>query len=245
MADMEAIMEIAQKYNLIVIEDATEALGTYYLNGKYKGKYAGTIGDYGVYSFNGNKIITTGGGGAVTARNTRNISHIRYISTQAKDDPYYYVHNEVGYNYRMTNVQASIGVAQMEELEDFIKRKNENYVIYKKLFEGFKYGQIIDFCEKAYCNKWFYSLEIPIRKLKCSLRDIITELGYMGVQTRAIWGLINEQKPYKNFHAYKIEKALYYGSCVLNLPCSTNITNEEINYVAEQVKNILEGFAFG
>ena len=245
MADMEAIMEIAQKYNLIVIEDATEALGTYYLNGKYKGKYAGTIGDYGVYSFNGNKIITTGGGGAVTARNTRNTSHIKYISTQAKDDPYYYIHNEIGYNYRMTNVQASIGVAQMEELEDFIKRKNENYVIYKKLFEGFKYGQLIDFCEKAYCNKWFYSLEIPIRKLKCSLRDIITELGYVGVQTRAIWGLINEQKPYKNFRAYKIEKALYYGSCVLNLPCSTNITNEEINYVAEQVKNILEGFAFG
>ncbi|MCI9077634.1 MAG: LegC family aminotransferase [Lachnospiraceae bacterium] len=245
MADMEAIMETAQKYNLIVIEDATEALGTYYLSGRYKGRYAGTIGDYGVYSFNGNKIITTGGGGAVTARNTKNISHIRYISTQAKDDPYYYVHNEVGYNYRMTNVQASIGVAQMEELEDFIKCKNENYVIYKKLFEDFKYGKIMDFCEKAYCNKWFYSLEIPIRKLKCSLRDIITELGYMGVQTRAIWGLINEQKPYKNFQAYKIEKALYYGSCVLNLPCSTNITNEEINYVAEQVKNILEGFAFG
>ena len=106
LADMEAIMDIAEKYNLKVIEDSTEALGSYFTSGKYKGKFAGTIGDFGAYSFNGNKIITTGGGGAVTSNKPENVDHIKYLSTQAKDDPHYYIHNEVGYNYRMTNLQA-------------------------------------------------------------------------------------------------------------------------------------------
>ena len=120
---MEAIMDVAEKYSLTVIEDATEALGTKYIEGKYAGKYAGTIGDYGCYSFNGNKIITTGGGGAVTARDSEAVDHIRFLSTQAKTDPHYYIHDEVGYNYRMTNLQAALGVAQLEELPEFIKRK--------------------------------------------------------------------------------------------------------------------------
>ncbi len=245
MANMESIMETATKYNLIVIEDATEALGTYYTDGRYKGRYAGTIGDYGVYSFNGNKIITTGGGGAVTSDSHGNVAHIRYLSTQAKDDPYYYIHNETGYNYRMTNVQAAIGVAQMEELEEFIKRKNENYYMYIKLFEGFEYGRIKNFSERAFSNKWFYSLEISMDRLECGLREIITELNKRGVQTRAVWGLINEQKPYKDYIAYEIEKAKYYSLCILNIPCSTSITKEDINYTTLQIKDVLEGFACG
>ena len=111
MADMEAIMEIAETYGLKVIEDATEALGTKYTEGRYAGRYAGTIGDFGCFSFNGNKIITTGGGGAVTARVPATVDHIRFLSTQAKTDPHYYIHDEVGYNYRMTNLQAALGVA--------------------------------------------------------------------------------------------------------------------------------------
>lgn len=142
LADMPAIMEIAGTYGIKVIEDATEALGSKYTEGKYAGKYAGTIGDFGAFSFNGNKIITTGGGGAVTARNTANVDHIRYLSTQAKDDPHYYIHHEVGYNYRMTNLQAALGVAQMEELPEFIRRKQANYEKYKKLFEGFELSLI-------------------------------------------------------------------------------------------------------
>lgn len=131
MADMEPIMDVAEKYRLKVIEDATEALGTRYIDGKYKGKFAGTIGDFGAYSFNGNKIITTGGGGMVVARNKEKLEHIRYLSTQAKDDQEYYIHNEVGYNYRMTNIQAAIGVAQMEKLPEFIERKKEIMIFIK------------------------------------------------------------------------------------------------------------------
>ena len=132
LADMESIIEIANEYNIKVIEDATEALGSRYTEGMYAGKFAGTIGDYGVYSFNGNKIITTGGGGAITAKNPTEVDHIRYLSTQAKDDPHFYIHNEVGYNYRMTNIQAALGVAQVEELPEFVERKHKNYDLYKK-----------------------------------------------------------------------------------------------------------------
>ena len=126
MADMEGIMDVADRYGLKVIEDATEALGTYYIRGRYAGKYAGTIGHFGAYSFNGNKIITTGGGGAVTADSAKTVDHMRYLSTQAKDDPHYYIHHEIGYNYRMTNLQAALGAAQMEELPEFVRRKQKN-----------------------------------------------------------------------------------------------------------------------
>ena len=108
LADMPAIMKIAGRYGIKVIEDATEALGSRYTEGEYAGKYAGTIGDFGAFSFNGNKIITTGGGGAVTAKNTAMVDHMRYLSTQAKDDPHYYIHHEIGYNYRMSNLQAAL-----------------------------------------------------------------------------------------------------------------------------------------
>ncbi len=243
MCDMENIMEIAGYYNLKVIEDATEALGSKYIIGKYTGKYAGTIGDFGVYSFNGNKIITTGGGGAVTAQNIEAVKHIKYKSTQCKDDPHYYIHNEIGFNYRMTNVQAALGVAQMEELPDFVERKRKNYDLYKHLFEGYEFGTIMPFREGTLSNKWFYSLKIDMSKVKATMREIITALEKKSVQTRAIWGLIHEQLPYKNAVTYKVEKALCYSACILNLPCSTQITEEEINYVAEQIRTVLGEYA--
>ena len=245
MTDMISIMSIAKEYNLKVIEDATEALVTYYTEGELKGKYAGTIGDFGAYSFNGNKIITTGGGGAVTANKSEVVDHIRYLSTQAKNDPHYYIHNEVGYNYRMTNLQAALGVAQMEELPKFIRRKQVNYDLYCKLFEDFELGKMIGFREGTSSNKWFYSLEINRDKVKATMREIITALEERGVQTRAIWGLINEQVPYQGEVAYKMEKAPYYATRILNFPSSTQITKEEIEYVAEQIKDVLEGFADG
>lgn len=236
MADMEEIMNIADEYCLKIIEDATEALGSRFSEGKYAGKYAGTIGDYGAYSFNGNKIITTGGGGAITARDPKEVDHIRYLSTQAKNDPHYYIHDEVGYNYRMTNIQAALGVAQMEELSEFVERKNRNYDLYKQLFEAVEHVRLLDFREGTYSNKWFYSLELDMDYLKCSLRDVITNLQDKGVQTRAIWGLIHEQKPYKDSIVYGMEKAPYYSSCILNIPCSTQITEEEIRIVVDEIR---------
>ena len=243
MADMEAVMDIAHQYNLKVIEDATEALGTKYIDGPFAGKYAGTIGNFGCYSFNGNKIITTGGGGAVTANDPKVVDHLRYLSTQAKNDVHYYIHNEIGYNYRMTNLQAALGVAQMEELPEFIRRKQNNYKLYCQLFDGFELGEMIGFRKDIDSNMWFYSLAVDKDKVKATMREIITTLEERGVQTRAIWGLINEQIPYQQEKTYKLEKAPYYAERILNIPSSTQITKEEIEYVVKQVKDVLEAFA--
>lgn len=240
MADMEAIMDIAEEFYLKVIEDATEALGTKYIRGRYSEKFAGTIGDFGAYSFNGNKIITTGGGGAVTAKDPAEVEYLKYLSTQAKDDPHFYIHNEIGYNYRMTNLQAALGVAQMEELPEFIHRKQENYRFYQQLLQGFPNGTLFSFREGTSSNKWFYSLKLNIEKLQTKkMRDVITMLQECGVQTRAIWGLIHEQLPYQNAIAYEMEKAPYYSRCILNIPSSTQITTEDIRFVVEKVKKIL------
>lgn len=243
MADMESIMSIADKFNLKVIEDATEALGTFYTDGKYKGKYAGTIGDFGCYSFNGNKIITTGGGGAITANSKERVEHIRFLSTQAKTDPHFYIHNEIGYNYRMTNLQAALGVAQLEELPVFIERKQKNFELYKTLFKDFNLVKIIDFRAGTSSNKWFYSLEINLDRVHASMKEIILALQEKGVQTRAIWGLINEQLPYLQDTTYNLKKAPYYAERILNLPCSTQITEEEIEYVVKAVREVLENFS--
>lgn len=245
MADMESIMDIALEYNLKVIEDATEALGTKYTEGRYQGKYAGTIGHFGCYSYNGNKIITTGGGGAVTSNDSKVVDHLRFLSTQAKTDPHYYIHDEVGYNYRMTNLQAALGVAQMEELPEFIRRKQHNYEQYRKLFDGFKYGSLMPFRNGTSSNKWFYSVNIDRTRVTASMREIIIALHDKGIETRAIWGLINEQKPYIGEETYKLEKAPYYAGRILNIPSSTQITEEEIRYVADEVKLLLRALANG
>ena len=243
MADMEGIMETAEKYNLTVVEDATEALGTRYTEGKYAGKFAGTIGNFGCYSFNGNKIITTGGGGAITANSSNTVDHLRYLSTQAKNDPHYYIHDEVGYNYRMTNLQAALGVAQMEELPEFIRRKQKNYEQYKELFEGYDLAELMPFRPGTDSNKWFYSLKINRDRISATMREIITSLQDEKIETRAIWGLINEQIPYQHEVTYKLEKAPYYAARILNIPASTNLTEDDINTVAEKVKELLNRLA--
>lgn len=238
LADMERIMDIASRFNLKVIEDATEALGTICQSGKYKGKMAGSIGDFGAYSFNGNKIITTGGGGMIISQDEKVLQHLKYMSTQSKDDPIFYTHHEIGYNYRMTNVQAAIGVAQMEELEEFIKRKNINYDIYLKELQDVEWLELLPFRENIRSNKWFYSLMINVEKIGKDIKSIVEALYEMGIQTRPIWGLIHEQKPYHGSINYKIEKATYYSSHILNIPCSTNITVEEIKIVCDKIKGL-------
>lgn len=243
LADMEKIMDIAAKYKLKVIEDATEALGSKYTEGRYAGKYAGTIGDYGAYSFNGNKIITTGGGGAVTARDTARVDHIKYLSTQAKDDPHYYIHHEVGYNYRMTNLQAALGVAQLEELPEFLRRKKKFYEEYLELFKDFELGYIMPFREGTDSNHWFYSLNIDRTRVHQTMREIITELEKRGIGTRAIWDLINKQIPYEGEVTYHLEKAPYYAERILNIPCSTSLTDDDVKRAADTIKDVLTEFA--
>ena len=235
--DMEKLINIANKYNLKVIEDATEALGSYIKEGTYKGKFAGTIGDFGAYSFNGNKIITTGGGGMLVSSDNKLLIKAKYLSTQAKDDELYYTHNEIGYNYRMTNLQASVGIAQLEKLEEFIGIKSKNYNLYKTLLDCDDYF-ILDFNKDTRPNYWFYSLFL--KNIRLNKDVLIKRLSEKNIQTRPIWGLIHEQRPYNNNQAYKIEKAKYYSQRVINVPCSSNLKEEEVLYVSEVIKSILK-----
>ena len=223
LADMERLMDIAGEFNLNVVEDATEALGSRFFAGRYSGRYAGTIGHVGVYSFNGNKIITTGGGGMVVA-NDEMAEHIRYLSTQAKTDPVYFVHGDVGYNYRMTNVQAAIGIGQLERLEKFIDHKKEMYEFYRSCGIA-----LLPFREDTRPNYWFYC------HLSQNRDGLIEYLEKNGIQSRPIWHLINKLPMYLSNQSYLIEKAEYYWQHVVNIPCSTNLTYTQAERVAEHI----------
>lgn len=236
MANMEKIMAVADEFNLKIIEDATEAIGTYYTKGKYKNRFAGTIGTVGVYSFNGNKIMTTGGGGMVVSDDEELLKKAKHLTTQAKSDELYYTHDEIGYNYRMTNLQAALGLAQLEQLEDFIKTKKENYKTYKEKIQEIPGLSILDFKDNIRSNYWFYSLNCDDEYL-LNRDELIQYLSSQKIQARPIWGLINEQKPYLSNQAYKIDKAKYYLEHIVNIPCSSNLTNEDVLYVIECLMN--------
>ena len=232
MADMPAFLALAEKYHLILIEDATEALGTHYTEGPLKGKFAGTIGDVGVYSFNGNKIITTGAGGMVVSNHPDWAEHAKHLSTQAKADVLQFLHDEVGYNYRMTNVQACLGLAQLERLEDFIAHKKALYDRYAAALDGVKGLRILPFREgECRSNHWFFSLYLKDSGLD---RDtVIEKLQAQHIQTRPVWALIHEQADYPGSQAYGLEKAEEYRKRIVNLPCSTNLTREDCQRVID------------
>lgn len=236
MADMEKIMDIAKKYKLKVLEDATEALGTYYTEGKYNGKFAGTIGEIGVYSFNANKIITTGGGGMVVSNNQELLDKVRFLSVQAKTDPLYFIHDEIGYNYRMLNLQAALGTEQIDKLETFIKTKINNFELYKKGISEIDGLELMPFNENIRSNHWFYSLVVDKEKYGLNKDELLIKLNEVGIQSRPIWGLIHQQKPFKNNEAYMMERSAYYIDKVLNIPCSTNLTTEEVEIVISRLK---------
>ena len=234
LGDMERLTEIAQKYHLILIEDATEALGTRFTAGKFAGKFAGTVGDIGCYSFNGNKIITTGAGGAVVSNHPDWAEHAKHLSTQAKTDLLQFLHDEVGYNYRMTNVQACLGIAQLERLEGFIAHKKALYDHYVEKLDGVKGLRILPFREDCTrSNHWFFSLYV--KDFALDRDEIIEKLQAQGIQTRPVWALIHEQADYPRNEAYALDKALDYRKHIVNLPCSTNLSLEDCDRVIDAV----------
>lgn len=236
MADMPRLMEIARRYRLLVIEDATEALGTRYTAGPYKGRFAGTIGDVGCYSFNGNKIITTGAGGMLVSNHPDWAEHAKHLSTQAKADELQFLHDEAGYNYRMTNVQACLGLAQLARLEEFIGVKLARYNQYRAALDGRGGLRILPFKEEAdgvRSNHWFYSLSLAGTALE---RDkLIAALQAKGIQTRPIWALIHEQADYGRNETHALEKAEAYRRTIVNLPCSTNLSEADCRRVIDAV----------
>jgi len=241
MIDMEKLMDIASAYRLKVVEDATEALGTYCTSGRFSGKFAGTIGDFGVFSFNGNKIMTTGGGGMLVARDPALVRKARYLGGQAKDDGLNYIHHEIGYNYRMTNLQAALGVAQLEQLELFIAIKTRNYELYRERIEQLAGLSMFPFNASTRPNYWFYSLVIDNSQFPLSRDELLKELANHNIQTRPVWGLIHQQRPYQNNQSYHIKKAVYYADRLLNIPCSTNLETADVETVVAVLSKLQTG----
>lgn len=236
--DMEDVMDIAKKYGLKVIEDAAESLGSSYTKGAYKGRETGAIGDIGIYSFNGNKIVTAGGGGMIVTNKRELSEKARYLINQAKDDPVRYLHDEIGYNYRLSNLQAALGVAQIEKLPEFIRAKKRNYGLYKERLSGIRGIELMGIPEGTKPNHWFYSLIVDKSGYGMDREALMEALGRAGIQTRPVWHLNHMQKPYLKNRAYRIENALWFWKRILNIPCGSGLTAGEIGNVVSNIRRL-------
>ncbi|MCO5949288.1 LegC family aminotransferase [Mucilaginibacter flavidus] len=225
MVNMEKLMPLAAKYHIAVIEDATESLGS-----TYKDKPAGSFGLFGCLSYNGNKIITTGGGGMILTDNDKLAKEAKHLTTQAKADPLEYYHDKVGYNYRMVNILAAMGVAQMEQLPGFIQRKKEIASLYNlglKDIPGFK-GQ--ETTEHVTSNCWLYTAVFGQSK------QLMEYLAARDIQTRPFWVPMNRLPAFDaDIYYNKTDIAGNIYSTCLSLPCSTNITDDEVAAVIENI----------
>ena len=228
---LDELIDLCNKQNITIVEDAAESLGTFYNSGKFKRKKTGTVGKLGCLSFNGNKIITTGGGGMILTDDELLAEKSKYLSTQAKDDPIRYVHDEIGYNLRLTNIQAALGVAQLEQLPTILKRKKEIYDFYQsaiKNIEGLLLSKVPVYANN---NHWLNILQINNKVYNEDRESLMEKLEKNKIQSRPVWKLNHEQKPYKDCQTYKIEKASSLVKDSLCLPSSANLSNENLNKV--------------
>ncbi|MSS73603.1 MAG: LegC family aminotransferase [Candidatus Latescibacteria bacterium] len=233
--DMEPILELAQKYKLTVIEDATECLGA-----RYRGQMAGSLGDIACFSFNGNKIITTGGGGMIVTRNAAWASRAKHLTTQAKSDPVEYLHDEIGYNYRLVNLLAALGCAQLEQLDTFIARKREIANTYRRAFADLPGVSCMRKAEWAESIDWMFTVFLH-PDVPCGRRTLMNSLQAKHIQTRPLWCPLHRLPMYVQSQGYRIEMAdrLYEGC--LSLPCSVSLKDDEQKRVVDAVFSIVRG----
>jgi len=237
-ARLQDISALCRQRRIPVIEDATESLGTWYTDSSGgRKRHTGLVGRIGCISFNGNKIITTGGGGMIVTDSTVLARRARYLTTQAKDDELYYVHKEVGYNYRMSNVNAAIGVAQLEKLPRYLAVKRANYVLYQELLTDMEDLCLAGVPPYAENNLWMYALQIGDSSRGKSRDRIIDTLQGHGVETRPLWYPNHLQKPYRQCQAYRIEKAMGMWRKTLNIPCSVDLSPEKVTRVVEELRH--------
>lgn len=231
--DMEPLVVACRERNIAIVEDATESLGTRYSTGALGGRHAGTIGEIGCFSFNGNKLITTGGGGMIVTDDTQFAEKARYLTTQAKDDPVRYVHHEVGYNYRLTNIQAAMGVAQLENLQRFLAAKRENFAFFRSHLEGVPGLSLAETPPYAQSNFWFYALQVNPVEYGMDIEQLMRHLHENGIQSRPLWYPNHLQKQYRECQCYAIETALELHANTLNIPCSVNLSAAHRERVVE------------
>lgn len=230
--DMDPLLKICEERNITVIEDATESLGA-----EYKGVRTGNFSKVACFSFNGNKIMTTGGGGMIVTNDAALAQRAKHLTTQAKRDPLEYDHDEIGYNYRLVDILAALGIAQLEQMDKFVAAKRDNHAYYKSQIDHIPGFELHAEAPNARSNYWFYSLvrdeEHPLKVM-----DIVHKLLEIKIQTRPIWRLMNSLPMFSEFQSYHCDVSQEIFDRVISLPCSTHLTWPEIDRVCTALKTL-------
>ena len=231
--DFDAILPVARKYNLPVIEDATESLGA-----KYKDRKAGLLGDIGCFSFNGNKLITTGGGGMIVTDNAAWAEKARFLTTQAKDDPVEYIHSEIGYNYRLTNIQAAMGCAQLELLDQYISAKRRIAMRYEQALQGVEGLTTMPYAPWAWSTYWMYTVLIDEKRFGNSSRWLLSRLQDRRIQSRPLWQPMHRSAAHAGAQSVESGVADRLNRDALSLPCSVGLIDPDLDSVVAAITGL-------
>jgi dTDP-4-amino-4,6-dideoxygalactose transaminase len=227
-AKIEEIMSIARQYEIPVIEDAAEALGS-----SYKGKKLGTFGDLGIYSFNGNKIITTSGGGALVSNNKQWIEKAKFLATQARDPAPHYQHSEIGYNYRLSNICAGIGRGQLRVLDERVRQRRENFSFYERELGDCPGISFSKEPKDAISNRWLTTILIDPAQFGKTREEVRIAFEKENIETRPLWKPMHLQPVFKTWPAYvsEISERLFeQGLCV---PSTSSLKNDDLTIIAK------------
>ncbi len=231
------LKKICKKRNIFILEDAAEALGSYVKKDKYK--HCGSIGDLGCLSFNANKIITTGSGGAIITNNKNFYLKAQYLANQAKDDTFNYIHNECGYNYKMNSICAALGISQLKRLRKKISLRKNIYKRYVLNFKKTKNIEILSFENNTKNNYWMNVINFKKLDFK-QTENISVGLSKKGIETRRIWRPLNLQIYLKKFQKVNIFNANNFYSSCLCLPSDDNISKADVDKISKYIKKIYE-----
>ncbi len=234
-AQMDQIMNIAQSYGIPVIEDAAEALGS-----KVNHQLTGSMGDFGVFSFNGNKIITTSGGGALTTKDPDLIQRAKFLATQAREDAPHYEHKEIGYNYRLSNVSAAIGIGQLEELPKRIEARRANFEFYKQNLKQFERVRFLQEPEGYFSNRWLSTALFSESDGLPNKDEVRLALEKENIESRPIWKPMHLQPVFVDFPYVGSKEAETLFNLGLCLPSGSNLTEEEKSKTMEVILSVLK-----
>ena len=230
-----SLISICKNTNIKIVEDASESLGTWYKKGKNK-FHTGTLGFIGCLSFNGNKIITTGGGGMILTNNAKHAKKAEYLINQAKDDSVFFKHDNIGYNYRLTNLQAALGIPQIKKIKKILNKKKIINNLYKKELLNLSKVKIYKNPKYSLNNNWINIVEF---KGRVNIKKIIDHFEKNKIQVRPIWKLNHTQKQFKKCETYKIENAKKIIKNSLCLPSSYNLNKKDILRIVKCFKDII------
>lgn len=234
-AKIEELISIARRYEIPVVEDAAEALGS-----EYKGRKLGSFGDFGVYSFNGNKIITTSGGGALVSYNKEYVQKAKFLSTQARDDAPHYEHSQIGYNYRMSNICAGIGRGQMEVLDERVKQRRKVFDFYVNTLKDYPGVSFLQEIQDVFSNRWLTTILIDRQLAGIDRETIRIELEKYNIESRPLWKPMHMQSVFRSvpFYGERICDELFdKGLC---LPSGSNIEHADLERTMEKLKGLFE-----